>query len=156
MVNNLLFRDTPNSLKSVASPELITELMQENLPPLSIFSTTREFWLTEKALADKSSQSEDSNSLDTSSRSSEALKPEKSNPFLKKKVSLKSLPKAAWEKPTLVKPEENLWLISRDTKSLSSEENSLNSPEPTPTKRNDPSLFKIRYIWDLRKPHMYS
>jgi hypothetical protein len=68
---------------------------------------------------------------------------------------LKSLPKAAWEKPTLVKPEENLWLISRDIKSLSSEENSLNSLELTPTKRNDPSIFKIRYILGLMQPLMY-
>ena len=129
--------------------------MQENLPPLSISSMIREFWSTEKALAGKSSQLEGFNSPNTSSRSSEVLKPEKSNPFLKKRMLLKSLPKAAWEKPTLVKPEENLWLISRDIKSLSSEENSLNSLELTPTKRNDPSIFKIRYILGLMQPLMY-
>jgi hypothetical protein len=57
---------------------------------------------------------------------------------------LKSSPKAVWEKLMPVKQEENLWLILRDTKSSSSEENSPNLPESTPTKRNDRTLFKIR------------
>ncbi len=144
MVNILSFRDTLSSLKSVASSELILELKQGNLPLLSIFSMTKEFWLTDKVLADKSSQSEDSNSLDKPSRSSEVPKLEKSKPFLKKRMLLKSSPKAVWEKLMPVKQEENLWLILRDTKSSSSEENSPNLPESTPTKRNDRTLFKIR------------
>ena len=144
MVSILSFRDTLNSLKSVASSELILVLKQANLPLLSIFSMTKEFWLMDKVLADKSSQSEDSNSLDKSSRFSEVPKLAKLNQFLKKRMSLKSSPKAAWEKLMPVKQEENLWLISKDTKSSSSEENSPNLPEPTPTKRNDWALFKIR------------
>jgi len=61
----------------------------------------------DKALADKSSPSEDSNSPNTSLRSSEVLKQAKSNPFLKKKVLTKSLPRAVWEKLMQVKLEEN-------------------------------------------------
>jgi len=61
----------------------------------------------EKALADKSSPSEDSNSLNTSSRFSEEPKQAKLNQFLKKKVLPKSSPKAVWEKRMPVKQEEN-------------------------------------------------
>jgi len=62
----------------------------------------------DKALADKSSQSEDFSSLDKLSRSSEVLKLEKSKAFLKKRMWLKSSPKAVWEKLMPVKQEENL------------------------------------------------
>ena len=61
----------------------------------------------DKVLADKSSQSEDSNSLDKSSRSLEVLKQAKSNPFLKKRMLPKNSLKAAWEKHMPAKLEEN-------------------------------------------------
>jgi hypothetical protein len=62
----------------------------------------------DKASADKSYPLKDFNSLDKLSRSLERLKQAKLKLFLKKRISLKSLLKAVWEKHTQVKPEENL------------------------------------------------
>ena len=62
----------------------------------------------EKVLADKSSPSEGSNSLNTSSRFSEVPKQAKSNQSSKKRMSLKISLRAVWEKLMPVKLEDNL------------------------------------------------
>ena len=73
MVRMILFRVTTDLFKSAESHELTTVLLKENLPPSSIFSMTREFLLMEKDLLDKSSQSEDFNSLSKFLKSVEVL-----------------------------------------------------------------------------------
>ena len=142
MVSNVSFRATPNLFKSVASLESPSVPKPATSPLSSTFSATRESWSTDKVSADKSSPLEDSNSLDTWSRFSEALKQAKSNLFSKKRMSARSSLRAVWARPTPVKLEDSPSLISRDTKSLFSRENSPNSPELSQIKRNDPSYLK--------------
>jgi hypothetical protein len=129
-----------NSFKSEESPESTTVLLKASSPPSLILSVIKESWLMEKTSKDKSSQSPDSNSPDKSSKLEEEPELEPLEELFQRNKLPKSSHKPVWENTTPAKPEEKTSMISKDSKSSSSEEDSQSYSEPS-QKANDDLLI---------------
>ena len=145
MVRVHLFRAITDLYKLVELPESSMDLKKEKSPPLSIFSTTKEFSLMDKTSPDKSSPSEDFSSPSKSLESKEELKAAKSKLSLKKKKLPRIMLTAPSENPMPDKLVDKTSVTSRDSRSWSWEESFPNSlvlnPKRRQTRRNDSSII---------------